>query len=382
MKNRLLYQWFTIKKSILLTFVALIIAGIYLIYQNLFYWSGWYGKPESFEQLTEKWAQLDNIPGVIVHITKAGKPLFVGSAGHLSLHAYRVLHPSTYFHTASTGKIFTTITILKLHEKGLLSLDDPIAAYINKDIVSGLVVVDGKDYGSEITFRHLLTHRSGLPNSDNSISFQFYVLSQLERERTPAELIAFARDMPAVGKPDETTFYSSIGYMLAGLAIEGVTGQPYHKIVRGEVLEPLNMTSTFESNNEMPHGIEIAHHYFGGIDLANADPSFEFADGGFITTTEDMAKLGSALIEGRVFANQATEAIFMTPLADGAGFGFFWERAQNGADYFYQPGFWGVRFVVFPEQNVVISYTLNQSNTSTQKFLKQVTQLLVDQGHI
>jgi len=368
--------------AIFIFLATLCSAGLW-IYQNFIYYSGWFGKPSDIHELVEHWAEQKNIPGLILHIDKNNETIFNEAVGTFTMGGSEKLSHSTPFHTASVGKIFTSLTVLKLHEKGVLSLDDSVAPYVDPDVLSELLVLEGKDYSQNITFRQLVTHRSGLPNTDESLRFQYWVLSKRDRKRLPSELIQFARRLAPEGKPGEVTSYSSVGYFLLGLALEGVTGKPYHKIVREEILDSVGMTDTYESNNELPVGHKTSHHYFGYIDLVeNTDPSFEFADGGFVTTTQDMVKLGRAIIEGSVFRSDEIHSMFDTPLADGSGYGFFWEQTPNGIEYLFQPGFWGVRFVVFRDQNMVVVFTLNQSNTLTQKFLNQLIVLLDENGHL
>lgn len=368
--------------TILIVLIVLGFSGFW-IYQNLIYYSGWFGKPSSIQDLMENWVEQQNIPGAILRIDRNNETIFNEAVGTFTLGGSDELSTTTPFHTASVGKIFTSLTVLKLHEKGVLSLDAAVAPYVEQEVLSELLVLDGIDYSQHITFRQLVTHRSGLPNTDESLRFQYWVLSKRDRKRLPSELIQFARQIPPVGKPDQVTSYSSVGYFLLGLALEGVTGKPYHKIVRDELFDPVGMADTFESNNELPSGHKTSHHYFGYIDLVeNTDPSFEFADGGFVTTTQDMVKLGKAIIEGSYFKNNDIQKIFKTPLPDGSGFGYFWEQTPDGIEYLFQPGFWGVRFAIFPDQNMVIIFTLNQSNTLTQKFSKQLLELLRENGYL
>lgn len=373
----------TPRRFALVVFIMFLSVVGFWIYQNLLFYSGWFGQPANIQELVDKWTEQENIPGIILRIDKNKNTIFSSATGTVKLGGNDALSLETPFHTASVGKLFTSLTLLKLYEKGVLSLDESIAPYVDKQILAGLLVVDGKDYSQEITFRQLVTHSSGLANTDDSLRFQFWVLSKRDRKRHPSELIDFARKMEPVGKPDEVISYSSVGYFLLGLALEGVTQQPYHELVRRELFEPLKMNSTYESNSELPMGHKTSHHYFGYIDLAeNTDPSFEFADGGFVTTAEDMVRLGNAIIQGSIFKSDEINALFNTPLPDGSGFGYFWDQTPSGIKYLFQPGFWGVRLAIFPEQKMVIVFTLNQSNTLTQKFSKQLIQLLSENGHL
>lgn len=378
-------------KKWLISGLVIIILGIlgFWFYQTFLHWSGSFKPAADFDELLQDWSGLNNIPGLLLHIEQGQEVIYSNASGYQSHDAQIEINSETPFHTASVGKIFTSITLLRLHEQGIVSLDEPIGPYVDPVVVDGLLVIDGVDYVSDITFRHLATHQSGLPNLDESLRFQYWILSQPERKRSPEEMIQFSKKMPPVGRPGETAAYSSTGYWLLGLALEGATGKAYHEIVREELLDPLKMTQTFESNLELDPNLEMTHHYFGPINLATTvDPSFEFADGGFVTTSADLVKLSRALVDQTLFETDEATQLFSgfrsdtTELGFEHGFGFFWAETADGNPYLFQPGFWGVRFVVFPEEELTIVFTLNQSNTLAQKFLDQTIDLLEQGGYI
>ncbi len=380
-RNILAFLWRP-RRLIWVGLILVVVLALFFIYRDFFYESGHFDKAETLQQLMHEWSALNNIPGIVLQVSKDQETIFHGARGNISLKSDEPIDPEIPFHTASTGKIFTTISVLALHEQGLLSLDEPIAPYVSEDILSELLVVEGKDYSSELTFRQLITHRSGLPNTDNSLRFRFWVLLQPQRVRTPEELIDFARKLCPVGEPDERWAYSSIGYFLLGLAIESVTGEPYHSVVRREVFEPLGMKDTYESNQELPIDFRTTHHYLSKRDLAKLHPSFEFADGGFVTTTNDLIILGNAILQERVFKDSETQKLFMSSPSFEKGFGVFWAETANGTRYLFQLGPWGgVLLAVFPENNMVIAFTLNQSNTLSGKFFSQVIDILTAQGY-
>jgi D-alanyl-D-alanine carboxypeptidase len=74
-----------------------------------------------------------------------------------------LLHTDTPIYIASVTKLFIASTILKLHERNLIDLDQPILAYLPQALIAGLHRMNGVDYTDQITVRHLLGHSSGLP---------------------------------------------------------------------------------------------------------------------------------------------------------------------------------------------------------------------------
>lgn len=95
--------------------------------------------------------------GISVCIENGNRSLtFSGSAGNLETE-------SQYF-IASTTKLFTSSIILKLASQNICPLDDPVANYLDKSTMEGLLVIKAVDYSGQITIRQLLAHTSGLPD--------------------------------------------------------------------------------------------------------------------------------------------------------------------------------------------------------------------------
>lgn len=132
---------------------------------------------------------------------------------------------STIFDLASLTKLFTTTVLLTLVEDGKLGLDEPIAGWLPPF---------GVGERQRISLRHLLAHTSGLP-----------ALLQLwtdwpDRE-TRVQAILHA---PLVNPPGTAFEYSCVGFMVAGLLAERITGHRLPDLVRERVCRPLGLTDT------------------------------------------------------------------------------------------------------------------------------------------
>ncbi|WP_457092979.1 serine hydrolase domain-containing protein [Microvirga sp. P5_D2] len=123
----------------------------------------------------------------------------------------------------SFTKTILASAALVLVEKGSISLDEPLS---------------DKPY----TLRHLLQHRSGLPDYGGLRSYHEAVakgekpwpVSQLVKE-ADAERLRYA--------PGEGWDYSNIGYLFVRHVIETVTGQNLDMALRELVLDPLDIKS-------------------------------------------------------------------------------------------------------------------------------------------
>jgi D-alanyl-D-alanine carboxypeptidase len=127
------------------------------------------------------------------------------------------------FSIASTTKAITAAQVMQLVEAGELDLDDLAADHLPPDL-------DFDTNGA--TIRHLLSHRSGIPDYFRTVTPQ--MIADPLRFWTPAELLA---EIPADRTTAGAAFeYGNINYLLLGLVIEEVTGRPIAKVLRDGVL--------------------------------------------------------------------------------------------------------------------------------------------------
>ncbi len=363
--------------------MLLLAGGGWFVYDNFVKRVAPRDAPASLAELVDSWADLGEVPGVIMHIEKNGLPVFSRAAGTLTRGGDLPATVASPFHIASVGKLFTAATVLRFAERGELDLDAPISDYLDHKTTHGLVVIDDEDLSATVTPRQLLAHRGGLSNTDEDINFIISVLGSPQAHRTPLDLLAHARKQGGVARPGETESYASPGYFLLGLLIEAVSEKPYHQAVRDEIFTPLDMNATFEANHEWSREPTELHHYLGSYDLWTFDPSFEFADGGFVTTATDLAKFGRAFMHGELFTDPETYNAMIAPPEDVdplephffQGLGPLVWRDQNDVDILMHMGFWGVTLLMAPEEDVVILSTTAQASTNLNAWLQSALDL-------
>ncbi|MFF0905751.1 UNVERIFIED_CONTAM: serine hydrolase domain-containing protein, partial [Kocuria sp. CPCC 205316] len=113
----------------------------------------------------------------------------------------------------SVTKPFTATLVLQLAEEGQLSLEDPIADY-----------VEGIPHGEQITLRQLADMTSGVASYTRSTQFTDRFFADPEQTFTPEELVAVGVSESPLFAPGEQFDYSNTNYILLGLVIEQVTG--------------------------------------------------------------------------------------------------------------------------------------------------------------
>jgi CubicO group peptidase (beta-lactamase class C family) len=136
---------------------------------------------------------------------------------------------ATLFDLASLTKAVATTTMaMILYERGLLELDTPVSGTLPEFLAGD----DARRH--EVTFRMLLAHSSGLP------AYEKLFLKASGRD----ELLKAAISKPLTAIPGTRAEYSDIGFIILGVALERIAGEPLDSFCRREVFGPLGMSNT------------------------------------------------------------------------------------------------------------------------------------------
>ncbi|HEU5137165.1 MAG TPA: serine hydrolase domain-containing protein [Steroidobacteraceae bacterium] len=207
----------------------------------------------------------------------------------------------TRFRTASMGKMFTAVAVLRLVQEGKLKLSDPIGK-----IVQALA---GKP-AANVTIRQLLTHTAGTGD--------FYG-PRLEENRSKLlvhdDFIKIFGDDALLFKPGEKYGYSNMGYILLGAAIEHASGKSYYDYIQETVFTPAGMTHSDLAPVEVSMTGRASGYYRppGTHEwLPAIEPLAYRGDGagGAWSTVDDMAKFFSALRANRLLSEKYTQLMF------------------------------------------------------------------------
>jgi len=225
-------------------------------------------------------------PGVAIAAITFEGVIFTGSAGLADRERGIAMTPDALVHAASTTKAVTAVAVLQLVDAERLALDQTLPELLPADLLEGIPNVE------RIRVRDLLLHTSGLYSPNNDPVYLARYIGP-ERENLPfwsaAEIVRFAAqpaNEPAF-EPGEDQEYGDINYVLLGLVVEAVTNKPLEEFVREQILEPLEMKSTYY----LSHGSQRtrARGYTLDSDVLRElglDPAFEPDEDGFLDTTD------------------------------------------------------------------------------------------------
>ena len=149
------------------------------------------------------------VPGCSMALIQGGELTFSAACGVRSESGASVTE-DTLFECASLTKPLFAVLTLQLADRGLLSLDEPVAGRLG-----GVPWSNDADY-AKITSRHILSHGSGLPDWHS-------------------------RPMPMLFAPGMAYSYSGQGYYLLQHLVEKRTGKTLPELFGSHIFEPFRM---------------------------------------------------------------------------------------------------------------------------------------------
>jgi CubicO group peptidase (beta-lactamase class C family) len=186
------------------------------------------------------------IPSATIALVSGDKVIWTGAYGESNLWARTPATPNTVYLIGSTFKAMSTMCLFRLMEQGKLKLDDPVSKYLD-------FTIPGDDPKNPVTFRHILTHTSGLDGDFGAMP--------VWSNDAPKTLEQFVRTSLKVKQPPMTKVeYSNAAFTLLGYLVEKISGVPYKKYVKENIWDPLEMTSTgFDPTPDMDERLAVPY---------------------------------------------------------------------------------------------------------------------------
>lgn len=288
------------------------------------------------------------IPSASIALVAGDKIIWSSAYGYSNLWARTPATMSTVYLIGSTFKAMSTVALLQQMEQGKFKLDDRVGDYLTE------FKIQNEDPQHPVTFRHLLTHTSGLPADFGPFS--------VWGDTAPPPLEDYLRKSLKVTKPPMTSVvYSNMAYTLVAYLVQKLSGVPYKKYIQDHIFTPLEMTSTaFEPRPDMEERLAIPYvvDEKTGSQLGTTRLKAAVWPAGLVYgTTLNQANwlilnLNGGVFKGkRIIAEQTLEQMFTRqydqfkgPVEnlwgnETAGFGLtWWVQVRDGERYFAHSG--------------------------------------------
>jgi CubicO group peptidase (beta-lactamase class C family) len=268
-----------------------------------------------------------------------GRKVYEAAFGYADYDLRTKLETGSAFQLASVSKMFTAMAIMILKEEGRLDYDDSLKYYIPELPYPG------------VTIRHLLVHRSGIPN------YMYLADDYWDRglSMTNDEMIGMlVSEKPRRYFSPNTGFhYCNTNYALLATVVERISGNPFGLFLQYKIFEPLGMNETYVyqlpkdslARGKVPTDVcghvlrrsrlrTEVNYYLNGI----------IGDKNVISTVGDMFTFDQALYEGTLVSDSTLQEAFskgsprFSRFKDNYGFG--WRLKANRENTVYHFGWW------------------------------------------
>lgn len=259
-----------------------------------------------------------------------------------------VMEPESTLETASVSKLFIAVSATKLMDQGVLRLDDTVLFWLSA-LARRIENIDS------ITLRHLLQHRSGVPDFDSQVGFSWQ-----DSHTDNDELLAFAQDKPADFAPDARYEYSNTNYLLLGMILDAALGYSHHNYVQSTILSPLGMLETYSLQSETDNSL-LARGYWDDVD--RTEQEYVAPGGSMVSIVRDTGVFMRELATGSLLTDN--ERAIYTSLFDG--------YAHSG----WLPGYQSIaRFN--PATNTVLVQFINTTGGNSEAISTEVYDLIAE----
>ncbi len=312
------------------------------------------------KRVAKTFLRRNNIPGMSITVIEKGKTIWSEGFGYAKYSPKeRVLPNKTQFRIASISKSITGLTLAKLMDDNYIDLDKSIYYYLPN--------YPKKTY--DFTVAELGGHTAGIRDYKNHEY-------SLNKKMSIKEGLELFKNDPLLFKPSTQFLYNSFGYVLLSEIMQKVSNKNFYSLVNDSIFKPLRMSKTLLDSSD----IEIPNktHFFKTKRVLSKPVANEYkvAGGGFLSTSEDIAKLGNEIISQKIVSKESISKITTTQYLlngdeTGYGIGFSIGKTKKNTPKFYHTG-GGVGassvLLVFPEEELVICVLTNLTGISMDAF--------------
>ena len=317
----------------------------------------------TIDRVVQRGVDAGGYPGASVVVGRKGYAVLSRGFGALDWSGRaRVSSRESIYDLASLTKVVATTTaIMVLYDAGKVDVDAPVSRYL-PDFSGGM--------RDQVTVRHLLTHRAGLPAG-----------RELWRiAKTPAEARAAVLASPIQCAPGNCYEYSDLGADLLGFVAEAASGQTLDDFLERRVFAKLGMTDTHFRPDAMtslrtapteiapPRGYPLR----GEVHDENAYALGGVAGhAGLFSTAEDLSVFAQMLLDGGVYngvriVSDSAVALFTRRAAGHRALG--WDTCDGGAGCgqymseraFGHTGFTGTSLWIDPDRQMFVILLTNR----------------------
>ena len=321
----------------------------------------------------------ENIPGLAVALVSKKGTIWCECFGYTDMSTEKAVDRDTLFSLQSTTKTVTTIAFLLAVQKGLVNLDDPVIDYYPEFKVNSTF---GESEYKKVTFKHLLSHTSGLTRESTVGGVFNYVPCTFEEhiKGISGSWLKFP-----VGKG---LSYSNAGMDLVTYVLERITGEVYPEYVQRVLGDPLGITFYYDTK-ELYLNPNSAKGYLGDVRAALIDPVGLGCGAAHLSIADEAVFVRFLLNRGQVDGEYVLKPEYIDQMRSVDKEGWYGlgtiVNKQYGIDISFHPGGgFGIRSEMYwlPEYDCGVAVFTNQEYADYGEVLakRAVKRVLEEQG--
>jgi CubicO group peptidase (beta-lactamase class C family) len=295
------------------------------------------------------------IPGVSITVTRHGQTIWSEGFGYADLEQRVPATPQTRFRVGSISKAMTSVALGLLWEEGRIHFDSTVQTYVPS--------FPRKRW--PITIRQVAGHLAGIRHYRGR---EMYISKSYP---TVASSLTIFQDDSLLSPPGSRYLYSSYGWNLLSAVTEGASGKEFLSFMQRRVFTPLGMTQTMADHVDSIIAGRARWYTEDSLGTTvNApfvDNSHKWAGGGFLSTTEDLARFGNAMLTGQLLKKATVDTLWKVQrLNDGRptvyGIGWFNRPDPSGRPTVGHAGgsIGGTaQLLIWPEEQLVVAMLVN-----------------------
>jgi CubicO group peptidase (beta-lactamase class C family) len=328
------------------------------------------------ERLVEASMHEWKIPGLALAVVRDGEVVLQKGYGVRDVRGAEPVTPETQFLLCSITKSFTAAGLGLLVDEGRLEWNRPVREVIPEFRLQDALATE------RLTVRDLLCHRSGLPRHD---------WVHMPGDLGGAQMLPLLRHLAPSRELRDVFQYSNLGYMVAGMVTERLSGQSWGDFTTERLLKPLGFKDFGFTIEALEAADNAARPHAMVGDECMPSPLWPIrttSGGGMNVSVADIAKWARFLLDdGKVNGVQllsvkslremCTPHVHMgrsehAEIGDSHyGFGLFCENYRGDRTYAHSGSWlgWGTLMTVVPERSTSVVVLTNRAPSAVTSML-------------
>jgi serine beta-lactamase-like protein LACTB, mitochondrial len=308
------------------------------------------------DRIVREFAKNSGAPGLSVSIGQHDRIVWSEGFGFADIEQEVPVDPATTkFRVGSVAKPMTALALVMLATQGRIDLDADVRQYVP--------AFPKKEH--DFSVRQLAGHLAGIRH------YKGDEYSSRKHYSSVADSLVIFKDDPLISVPGAQWSYSSYGYNLLSAVIGGASKKPFLNYMSESVFVPLGMSSTVPDN--LAEVISHRGRYYvrreGKLyNEPEVDNSNKWASGGFLSTTDDLARFGLAHFDKKHVSPEMQSLLWTeqkTTAGVGTGYGIGWRILVYEGNNWIGHGGGSIggttNLWLFPDSQLVIAMSSNQS---------------------